>query len=302
MKVAPDGKQFAGIRQGGVYLGEARDGALTSQLPELGTNNTCLLFSADGQYLFAGTQSGEVQVWSVPRRRLLRTLPGSAEPVWRLRQDAQGRLLVVGQWKNDIQAGFPCRIGVWNVADWQEQKSWRVPGLRLVYAVSPDGRWLATGHGYGPVQLRNLSSRSETNAVSLAAGTVTDVAFSPDGRCLAASNEEGMVKVWEMSTLRELTPPDFRAHHRPVWTLTFSPDSQRLATAGEGEEALKLWDVATWEELIALERQGETLNQLAFSADGNQLAAGNSKGDVLFWRVPSLGEIEAAEKAKARVR
>ena len=84
--------------------------------------------------------------------------------------------------------------------------------------------------------------------------------------------------------------------------LTFSPDSRRLATAGDGEEALKLWDVATWQELITLERQGETLNQIAFSADGNQLAAGNSKGDVLFWRVPSLGEIEAAEKAKARVR
>ena len=204
--VAPDGKQFAGIRQGGVYLGEARDGALASQFPELGTNNTCLLFSSDGQSLFAGTQSGEVQVWSVPGRRLVRTLRGSAEPVRRLRQDAQGRLLVVGQWGKDIQAGFPYRIGVWNVADWQEQKSWMVPGLGgVAYAVSPDGRWLAAGHGYGPLQLWNLSGRSETNAVSLEAGTVTDIAFSPDGRLLAASNQEGTVKVWEVSTLRELT-------------------------------------------------------------------------------------------------
>jgi WD40 repeat protein/predicted Ser/Thr protein kinase len=297
MTVAPDGKQFAGIRQGGVCLGEVRDGALASQLPELGTNNTCLLFSSDGQSLFAGTQSGEVQVWSVPRRGLLRTLPGSAEPVGRLRQDAQGRLLVVGQWKHGAQPGFPCRIGVWNVADWQEQKSWMVHGgFGLAYAVSPDGLWLATGHGYGPVQLRNLSGRSGTNAISLEAVTVTDVAFSPDGRLLAASNQEGTVKVWEVSTLRELTPPDYRAHHRSVRTLTFSPDSRRLATAGDGEEALKLWDVATWEELITLERKGETLDQLAFSADGNQLAAGNSQGDILFWRVPSLAEIEAKEK------
>jgi eukaryotic-like serine/threonine-protein kinase len=296
MTVAPDGKQFAGIRQGGVCVGEARDGALASPLPELGANNTCLLFSSDGQSLFAGTQAGEVQVWSIPLRRLLRTLPGSAEPVWRLRQDAQGCLLVVGQWKYDVKTGFPCRIRVWNVSDWQAPKSWIISGLGLAYAVSPDGRWLATGHGYGPVQLRNLSGRSGTNAVALAAGTTTDVAFSPDGRLLAASNQEGTVKVWEVSTLHELTPPDFRAHHRPVWTLTFSPDSRRLATAGDGEEALKLWDVATWEALITLERKGETLSQLAFSADGNQLAAGNSKGDVLFWRVPSLADIEAKEK------
>ena len=119
--------------------------ALASQLPELGTNNTCLLFSADGQSLFAGTQSGEVQVWSVPRRQLLGPLPGSAEPVRRLRQDAQGRLLVVGQWKSDVQAGFPCRIGVWNVADWQEQKSWMVPGhWARVCGLS---RWPLVSHG-----------------------------------------------------------------------------------------------------------------------------------------------------------
>ncbi|MBN2506368.1 MAG: hypothetical protein JXQ71_06710 [Verrucomicrobia bacterium] len=120
MTVAPEGKQFGGIRQGSVCLGQTGDGALASPLPELGTNNTCLLFSSDGQSLFAGTQSGEVQVWSVPHRRLLRTLPGSAEPVRRLRQDAQGRVLVVGQWKKDAEVGFPCRIRVWRVSSFAE--------------------------------------------------------------------------------------------------------------------------------------------------------------------------------------
>jgi WD40 repeat protein len=69
--------------------------------------------------------------------------------------------------------------------------------------------------------------------------------------------------------------------------LVFSPDSRRLATAGENEEAVKIWDVATWQELVTLGRPGEIIWQLAFSADGNQLSARNSRGDALFWRVPS---------------
>jgi WD40 repeat protein len=87
----------------------------------------------------------------------------------------------------------------------------------------------------------------------------------------------------------------FQARSQAVFALAFSPDSQRLATAGESAEAIKLWDVATWQELITLPLEGEELSQLFFSADGHQLAALNSRGDVLFWRVPSFAEIAQRE-------
>jgi len=188
-----------------------------------------------------------------------------------------------------VQVGRSSWIEVWNVAEWREMKSWRVPGVRLACAVSPDGRWSATGHRYGPVQLWNLSDRSETNWVSFPAGTITDLEFSPDDRFLAASNEEGTIKVWDTHTFREW--PELRAHLGAVNTLAFTQDGRRLATAGDGEEAVKLWDVATWQELITLERAGERLRQIAFSADGGQLTARNSQGDILLWRVPSFAEI-----------
>jgi WD40 repeat protein len=278
-------------------MAQDHDTTVVELIPELGTNNTCLQFSSDGMSLFVGTQSGQIQVWSILRRRCTRTLTGSPLPVRRLRQDAQGRLLVVGQWTEDLEGGFPCHIGVWTVAGWQPSRSWVIPGLDLEFAISPDGLRLATGHRYGPVQLRNLSGPSETNAVSLASGTVTDLAFSPDGCLLAASTQEGDVHVWEIPSLRQL--PDTPAHHRPMWAIAFSPDGRRLATAGEGREALKLWDVATWEDLITLERQDETLEQLAFSADGNQIAAANSQGDLLCWRVPSVDVLEAREDLRS---
>jgi len=79
--------------------------------------------------------------------------------------------------------------------------------------------------------------------------------------------------------------------------LAFSTDSRRLATASEGDEAIRLWDVATWQPLITLERKGATISQLAFTPDGNEIAAvnGQAEAEILLWRVSSLAEIEAKE-------
>ncbi len=299
LAVAPSGERFAGIRQGAVYLNEVDSLVFSNTVPELGTNNTSLLFSRDGQYLFAGTWSGEAKVWSLSRRQLVHRLQQPfPEPVTRLMQDARGQSLAVVQCDSwNVREGRPCRIGVWNVADWRQRKSWTVSGWRLAAAFSSDGRWLATGDPSGPVQVCDLQGLVATNAASFSAGTITDLAFSPGGRLLAASNEEGGVRAWEIPMLRELPP--LRAHKRTVHTLAFSPDSRRLATAGDGDEAVKLWDVATWQELITLERLGESLRQLAFSADGYQLTARNSQGDVLTWRVPSLVEIAQGESQQA---
>jgi WD40 repeat protein len=291
-----DGKRFAGLRQGGVHVGGVQGVTPPGELLELGTNNTCLLFSSDGRCLFAGTQSGEVQMWSLDHRQPLRCLRGPAEPATRLRQDKQGRILVVIHWKNEAQLGRPVRVAVWNTTDWQQQKSWTVSGVASSYEVSPDGRWLAAGDSYGPVQVWSLTDPSEIRTVASLGGTPS-LAFSPDGRLLAAATLEGVVKVWEMPRLRELT--EFRERSQSLFALAFSPDSRRLATAGEGAEAIKLWEVATWQELITLGREGETLSELLFGTDGNQLTARNSQGDLLFWRVPSFAEIAQRENQKA---
>ena len=301
LALAPQGEQFAAIRSGVVLLCEPENTALAEPIPELGTNNMCLLFSVNHEVLFAGTWSGEVQAWSLTGGRIMRRFQPLAEPVWRLQQDATGQRLTIehsDSWSG--RKGRPCRIDIWHVAgsaaDWREEKSLTVSGYRLASALSPDGRWLATGDPSAPVQVWNLEGDAPTNAVSFSAGTITELAVSPDGRLLAVANEEGMVEIWAMPMLHKVCA--FRAHKRSVQALAFSQDNRRLATGGDGDEAVKFWTVATGQELITLERPGENLRQLAFSSDGNQLIARNSQGDVLIWRVPSFEDIAQSEKAR----
>jgi WD40 repeat protein len=269
-------------------------------LEELGSNNLSLHFSVDGRLLFAGSQNGDVQIWSVPSSRIEQRLHPATSPVRILMQDAAGSKLLVAQCDSyTVIQGRPCRIGLWNVADWKEQKSWVTSGYRLACAISPEGSWVATGDPWQPVQVWNVKGAGPaTNPVSFSMGTVTDLAFSPNGLLLAAANEEGTVRIWKLPSLSEVAA--FRAHPHTVQTLAFSPDSQRLATAGDGEEAIKIWELNTWQELLTLEQPGRTIKRLAFSPDGGRLFALNDQGDLLLWRVPSWREIESSQERNPR--
>ncbi len=296
LAIGPNSGQYAGIRQGQIYLGDAQQATVPIPIPDLGATNSCLLFSADGETLISGTWTGDLQVWSPGSGQAVRRIGASPDPVGWLGQDSRGRNLVAVRWKGEVaRQSWSNMVEIWNTTDWRRQKPLAIPWLLTSYAVSPQGRWLATGDKAGNLQLWSLTSQPKTITVSFPGG-LNGIAFSPDGKLLAAVGADGTVRAWELPGLREWA--SFRASSHALFALAFSPDSQRLAIAGSGDDAVTFWDVVTWQELVTWERAGESLRQIAFSNDGKQLIAGNSQGDVLVWRAPSWTEIEAKETQK----
>jgi WD40 repeat protein len=296
LAVAPSGTLFAGIVHGSVHLGETVTEEPPRLIPELGTNNTSVRFSVDARFLFAGSNTGDVRIWSLPGKRLEHQLRPVTLPIRRLLQDGRGRnLVVVPSDDLGLTPGRACRISIWKVADWEEQNSLIIHGSREVCAISPDGCWLAAGVPWQPMQVWDLKLPTRPQPTSFSVGTVTGLVFSPDGLRLAACNEEGAVRIWTTPAFREEAA--FSRHVGGINTLTFSPDSGRLVTVGQGEEAIKIWEVETWQNLLTVSLPGESIKQLAFSQDGNRLFALTSRGDLLLWRVPSCAEIDATEEA-----
>jgi WD40 repeat protein/tetratricopeptide (TPR) repeat protein len=137
--------------------------------------------------------------------------------------------------------------------------------------------------------------------------------FSPDGQCVAVAGTEWrpppgaetipVVKVWHASTHQEVLT--LRGHRVAVNACAFSPDGQRVATAGGNDGIVKVWDMATGREIHTLPatnhevRTPEGTRQvprqvrcLAFSPGGKTLATGNGglgsqpvPGEVKLWDV-----------------
>jgi WD40 repeat protein len=197
----------------------------------------------------------------------------------------------------DAEGGFH----EWDLLSGGETHFWQLtPHGNLAWAISPDERWSATFDYAGASVLRDRSTLTQTN-LGVNLGQASGASFSPDGKLLAVCSWLGIAKVWSTDPPREVAT--LHGFLLGIHSVAFSPDSTRLALGGNGNEAVKLWDVPGYQELLTLEAEGSTYSQTAFSSDGNVIGSINNAGTLHLWRAPSWEEIGAAEaNAKAEIK
>jgi len=130
---------------------------------------------------------------------------------------------------------------------------------------------------------------------------VTAVAVSPDGKFLASAGYDGTAKLWDLADGKLLHP--LSGHRGSVISLAFGlkraslprkggefePGALLLATAGEVDGTVKLWEVDTGKEIRTMTGHTTGIRHVAFSPDGRWLACGDAAGTIWLWD-PATGQ------------
>ena len=205
-----------------------------------------LAFSPDGRWLaVSGGLRETVTIWDMrdPQAPVALTSHPPVPSPWEAVFMPDNQTLMIG--------GSPERVWLWTLGSPQAPPSplpYQSEGI-YVFAVSPDGRWLAgAGRAEGNLQLWDLHN-AQMMPIHLpgAQGTITGLAFSPDGHRLAVATSRdnasimNPVLVWDLQQPLAI-PQALSGHRGPVYAVAFSPSGQELASVGY-DGTLRVWDL-----------------------------------------------------------
>jgi WD40 repeat protein/tRNA A-37 threonylcarbamoyl transferase component Bud32 len=285
---SPDGRRLAlSSNNRSISVWDATTGKNMVVLPDnLAGVGDSVAWSPDGQRLAAARLTA-IKIWDVNVGRMDRVFRGHSDTVRSVSWHPDGQQLASGS--NDKT------VRVWNVATGEEVLCLRGHDAGVSVSWGPDGRHLASADG------TTVKVWDKATGKKVFASAAATRSWSRDGRVLATGGSDGTITIWDATTGRKRS---WRGHHGRVWFVSLSPDAKRLASetpdmygrldhktgAVQWEDQLKLWDVATGQEIHT--RKGFTGHReevswrgcteaASWSPDGKRIATAN--GWVSVW-------------------
>jgi len=230
-----------------------------------------LAFSNDSKLLATAGKSDRVVIWDLATRQQTQVL-SLQDTVAFLAFLPSGNSIAIGTRK--------ARVVIWN---YKTNKTVEIKTEKdvLALAVSPDGKFIASGGQDKNVTLWNSADGSRIRTMTGHSNEVLSLLFSPGGKQILSAGSDKRIMVWE--TASGVRKHDLSGHNDDITSLGISKDGHRLVSSESrrGGGMLIIWDLRNGQEQKRI-KMSQRAYTMALTPDGRYALAGSDKQVLVY--------------------